>query len=186
MVRKLTVVIGVAMSLVVARDASPDTITPTNLDTWTGDRFFLRSHTDSFRVPHPPFVVGELTTSVFFDGSGEYTYVLRVTPGFADSFNSLPREPGFSTLFGNTEDPFFRNEFGFTGVMGWSFSDADAAGFFFDGDAGDFLVGESVFTGQLGWAPSPRWPPFAPISFFLSPPCLPGWTRRLTGWSSLI
>ena len=92
--------------------------------------------------------------------------MLRVTPGFADSFNSLPREPGFRTLFGNTEDPFFRNEFGFTGVMGWSFSDADAAGFFFDGDAGDFLVGESVFTGQLGWAPSPRWPPFAPISFF--------------------
>ena len=60
MVRKLTVVIGVAMSLVVARDASPDTITPTNLDTWTGDRFFLRSHTDSFRVPIRPLWLASL------------------------------------------------------------------------------------------------------------------------------
>jgi hypothetical protein len=53
MVRTLTVVIGLAMSLLAARDASATPITPVNLDTWTEDRFFLRSHIAPFRVPHP-------------------------------------------------------------------------------------------------------------------------------------
>ena len=145
MVRKLTLVIGLAMSLLGARDAWAVSITPTDLDTWTEDRFFLRSHTDQFRVTHPPFVIGELTTTVFFDGSGEYTYVLRATHsmpigGFSDG-------PFFFTQFGNTTDPFARNQFGFTGVAGWSFSDAH-------GGDHDFLIGlDDVFTGQLGWSP---------------------------------
>ena len=168
MVRKLTVVIGVAMSLVVARDASAIPITPVNLDTWTEDRFFLRSHTAPFRVPHPPFAIGELTTSVFFDGSGEYTYVLRVTPFIGHAFHD---EPMFVTRFGNTTDPFARNEFGFTGVAGWSFSEANSTDFF-------RINLDDVFSGQLGWAPRPiaggSWVPFEPISLFFVSNLPPG------------
>ena len=36
MIRRLIVVIGVTMSLVVARDASADRITPVDFDSWTG------------------------------------------------------------------------------------------------------------------------------------------------------
>jgi PEP-CTERM motif len=163
MVRKLTVVIGLAMSLLVAREASADAITLVNLDTWIEDKFFLRSHTDQFRVPHPPFVIGELSSAVFFDGSREYTYVLRVTFSITPG---LLGEPLFFTQFGNTEDPFFRNEFGFTGVAGWSFSDAAAAAG--RGNEHDFIFGhDDISTGQIGWKPHfLYWNPGEPIRFF--------------------
>jgi PEP-CTERM motif len=185
MVRTLTVVIGLAMSLVVARDASAIPITEVDLDTWTGDRFFLRSHTDQFRVPHPPFVIGELSTTVFFDGSGEYTYVLRVTPGFPNSLNGLPGEPRFFSQFRNAEQ--LGNGSGFTGVIGWSFSDARAAIPGSRGDEHDFLTGLSVFTGQVGWSPFPRWRPFAPISFFFVstlPPTVQAEAYGLFAWET--
>ncbi len=63
MVRRLTVVIGVAMSLVVARDASADPITPVDLDSWVGGSsvnilnfdWFLRVR-DAPAAPRTPWV----------------------------------------------------------------------------------------------------------------------------------
>ena len=68
MVRKLTVVIGLAMSLVVARDASAIPITPVDLDSWVGGSL-VRSHTDLFTVHNPPpLTMGEIASDVFFNG----------------------------------------------------------------------------------------------------------------------
>ena len=56
MVRTLTVVIGLAMSLLVARDASAIPITPVDLDTWAGGSSVIGRSTNSAssRRPHRP------------------------------------------------------------------------------------------------------------------------------------
>ena len=88
MVRTLTVVIGLAMSLLVARDASaiPIEITPVDLDSWAGGSS-LRWRFDDFRVVqsrrirHPQ--TGLLFSECSYDGF-DYTYVHHGDPpGFA-------------------------------------------------------------------------------------------------------
>lgn len=65
---------------------------------------------------------GELTTNVYFDGTGTYTYENVLTPA-VDNISE------FVTAF-----PVI----GFTGVAGWSFSEAAAAGGV--GTSDDFLI----------------------------------------------
>jgi hypothetical protein len=77
----------------------------------------------------------------------------------------------FFTQFGNTTDPFARNEFGFTGVAGWSFSEAHSTDFF-------RIEIDDGFTGQLVWIPRPTaggsWQPFESISLFFVSNLPPG------------
>ena len=73
--------------------------------------------------------MGDLVSSVYYDGSRS-TYVHTVTPSINNNF---VLDTAFTVA-------------GYTGVAGWSFSDADAAGG--DGDDGDFFQVEGT---QLGW-----------------------------------
>ena len=77
MVRTLTVAIGLAMSLMVAQEASAIPITPVDLDSWVGGSI-VGSQSDLFRVANPPASIGDISSDVFFDGS-QYTYVHTVT-----------------------------------------------------------------------------------------------------------
>jgi hypothetical protein len=150
MVRKFTVVIGLAMSLLVAGEASATLVTPVDLDAWVGGGSIALPLVDLFTVANPaPPTMGEITNNVFFDGT-LYTYVHKVTPSLNDNF-----------LF-NTALPVA----GFTGVAGWSFSGAAGAGG--TGLAGDFLINE--VSGQLNWITlfggSAGWDLNEPITFF--------------------
>ena len=84
MVRTLTVVIGVAMSLVVVRDASAIPITPVDFDSWiTGPPMRLFDGQTMRDPPFPPAggeLIGVIRSRVFFDGT-QYTYdSTRVQP----------------------------------------------------------------------------------------------------------
>ena len=68
MVRTLTVVIGLAMSVMVAREASAIPITPVDLDSWVGGSI-VGSQSDLFKVANPPVTIGDISSDVFFDGS---------------------------------------------------------------------------------------------------------------------
>jgi hypothetical protein len=186
MVRTLTVLIGVAMSLMVARDASATNfgiITPVDLDLWADDIFLVRSHTDVFNVAQPPpLTSGAISTDVFFDGFVEYTYVHTVTPSLDGNI-----------LF-KTEFNLFDNQTpirGFNTIAGWSFSDALRAGG--TGTDSDFLVsdidGINNITGQLNWLasfstpeqPNASWGAFDPIRFFFVSDLPPGEFTRAYG-----
>ena len=94
-----------------------------------------------------PATMGETENNVYFDGT-QYTYVHTVTPSLNDN-------------------AFLNTAFvvgGYTGVSGWSFSEAMAAGG--NGTLTDFVVFE---LGQIGWLAlfGPLgWDANEPISFF--------------------
>jgi hypothetical protein len=156
MVRRLTVVVGLAMLLLVAREGSACSVTPidlslepVNLDTLALGGAIVPSLTDVFRVAMPPpLTMGEIVNNVYFDGS-QYTYVHTVTPSLN---NNVLMNTAFEVA-------------GFTGVAGWSFSQALAAGG--AGTAADFFINS---TGQLSWltlfGPGLGWDALEPISFF--------------------
>ena len=163
MVRTLTVVIGIAMSLVAARETSaiPIDITPVDLDSWVGGSSVIGSF-DDFRVvmappppPRPPQTLGSIVSEVFYDGF-DYTYVHTVTPRARSNDNEV-----FRTDF---------NVRGFSGIVGWSFSDALRAGG--TGTDSDFRISNS--SGRLWWIagfdpttdPPSRWGALEPIAFF--------------------
>jgi hypothetical protein len=161
MVRTLTVVVGIAMSLVAARETSaiPIQITPVDLDSWVGGSSVIGSF-DDFHVvkappppPTPPQSLGSIFSEVFYDGF-DYTYVHTVTP-----------------RAGSNDNEAFRTDFsvrGFTGIVGWSFSDALRAGG--TGTESDFRI--SNVSGRLWWiATFPYtnvwgWTGLDPIAFF--------------------
>jgi PEP-CTERM motif len=161
MVRKLTVVIGLAMSLLAARDASAISIqlqqieiTPVDLDSWEGGSI-VRSHTSLFKTGFTPSTGGEIASDVFFDGFNRYTYAHRVT-SYLDFYSAGDIHiADFVTLSPSR----------FTGIAGWSFSDALRAGG--TGTDTDFRVindiGNNFFlwTTHAGW-----WAAFEPIQFF--------------------
>ena len=158
MVRTLTVVIGLAMSLMVAQEASAIPITPVDLDSWVGGSI-VGSQSDLFRAANPPASIGDISSNVFFDGS-QYTYVHTVTSHVTLQSNSY-----FATAFSVAK--------GFTGTAGWSFSDASRAGG--TGTDTDFSLNEDQ--GRLAWlmrftdgpdGPDRRgaWDPLEPIAFF--------------------
>jgi hypothetical protein len=156
MIRTLIVAIGLAMSVMVAREASAIPITAVDLDSWVGGSI-VGSQSDLFKVPNPPLTIGEISSEVFFDGS-QYTYVHTVTPHVNLQSNSY-----FATAFSVAR--------GFTGMAGWSFSAAGSAGG--TGTDADFLLNEEQ--GRLAWSmrfptggPDRRsgWDPFEPIAFF--------------------
>jgi hypothetical protein len=99
--------------------------------------------------PNP--IAGDAVTRVFFNGIN-YIYTQTVTP--SGSFNFL-----FNTDFST----------GFTGVAGWRFADATAAGA--GGDMFDFHI--ENFGGQLSWMATlggafGQWNAFEPITFFFA------------------
>ena len=111
MMRKLTVGLVLVIGLLAVRPASA---IPVNLDTWlpTAGELFAGPTSDDFNVAEaPPPTMGNLVSNVYFDGT-QYTYVHTVTPGLNNNFV-------LDTAF---------DVAGYTGVAGWSFSDADAAG----------------------------------------------------------
>ena len=92
MVRALTVAIGLAMSLMVAQEASAIPITPVDLDSWVGGSI-VGSQSDLFRVANPAASIGDISSNVFFDGS-QYIYVHTVTSHVTLQSNSY-----FATAF---------------------------------------------------------------------------------------
>ena len=68
MIRTLTVVMGLAMSVMVAREASAIPITPVDLDSWAAGSM-VGSQADLFKIANPPATIGDLSSNVFFDGS---------------------------------------------------------------------------------------------------------------------
>lgn len=156
MIRKLTVVIGLAMSVLVAQTAAAIPITPVDLDSRVLGSI-VGSQSDLFKIAHSPATMGDISSNVFFDGS-QYTYVHTVTPHV-----NLQSDSYFATAFSVAR--------GFTGIAGWSFSDAGTAGG--SGTDTDFLLNEDQ--GRLAWSmrfattgPDRRsgWNPFEPIAFF--------------------
>jgi PEP-CTERM motif len=129
MMRKLTVGLALVASLLAARPASA---IPVNLDTWlpTAGELIAGPASDDFIVAEPPPpTMGNLVSNVYFDGT-QYTYVQTVTPGLNNNF---VLDTAFDVV-------------GYTGVAGWSFSDADAAGG--SGNVFDFMLFEGA---QIGW-----------------------------------
>ena len=156
MIRRLTVVIGLAMSMMFARAASAIPITPVDFDSWVSGSI-IGSHADPFKIANPPVTIGDISSDVFFDGR-QYTSLHAVTPHVTLQNNSY-----FATTFSVAT--------GFTGIAGWSFSDAGSAGG--TGTDTDFLLNEDQ--GRLAWSlrftttgPDRRsgWVPFEPIAFF--------------------
>jgi PEP-CTERM motif len=153
MLRKLTVVLGLTMSLLVTQQASaipvhdfdllilnPPSIVPSLVDAFT------------VAAPPPP-TMGEIENNVYFDDlTGLYTYVHTVTPDLANNllFNSQGAVAGF------------------TGVAGWSFSEAGLAG---GTGTGTDLTIDSI-DGQLNWnieevlGSKAWWDMNEPITFF--------------------
>jgi hypothetical protein len=157
MVRTLTVVIGMAMLLLAARDASaiPITLTPVDLDSWVGGTI-VRSRSDLFKTQSdPPITTGEISSQVFFDGVDEYTYAHRVM-SYVNVYSA-----------GVTSFQITGNPTGFTGIAGWSFSDALRAGGTGTGSDFDILWSEDVGYRSLQWSHLfDWWDPFEPIQFF--------------------
>jgi len=138
--------------LCIATPASAGPIFPTNFDTIQfGVGNLVASNADLFDVASPPPVtMGNLFSQVFFDGT-TYTYLSRVTPSVNDASH-------LNTAFSIP---------GFTGDIGWSFSDAFAAGG--DGNAFDFLTG--TFADRAHWLALDRglaqnWDAGEAITFF--------------------
>ena len=131
MLRKLTVVLGLAMSLLVTQQASA--IPVSNLDGLILGAPIAPSLVDVFTVAAPPPpTMGEIANNVFFDPvTSLYTYVQTVTPDLDNNF--------CSALRGAVA--------GFTGDAGWSFSDAGAAG---GTGTGTDLTIDNI-DGQLNW-----------------------------------
>jgi len=129
MMRKLTVGLVLVIGLLAARPASA---IPVDLDTWlpTAGELFAGPASDDFVVAEPePPTMGNLVSNVYFDGT-QYTYVQTVTPSLNNNFL-------LDTAFPVA---------GYTGVAGWSFSDADAAGG--AGNVFDFMQFDGS---QIGW-----------------------------------
>jgi PEP-CTERM motif len=156
MVHKLALA-AVLISLGAAREASAISIPATDLDTFmTGPSLGVPSILDTFTVAAPPpDTMGTITNEVFVDDIAnptQYTYTHDVT-------SDLNNNVLFNTQFEVS---------GFTGVAGFSFSDAFAAGGL--GNAGDFDIDE--IGGQLRWVPGDQfglgagWDLNEPIRFF--------------------
>jgi PEP-CTERM motif len=131
MARQLTLVVILATSLFVANGASATPIVGTDYDTWAGGLLddTLPASPIVAALPPPP-TIGTIENELYFDGT-QYTYVHTVNPSLDDNFLL------------NTQ--FIVS--GFTGIAGWSFSDALAAGG--AGDATDFSINQVA--GQLNW-----------------------------------
>ena len=162
MLRKLTVVLGLAMSLLVTQQASA---IPVDLDGYLtpADVIIALPLTDPFVVAKP-FTppMGEAVNTVYFDGS-LYTYVHEVRPTLEDNF-------ALNTQFAPA---------GYTGTAGWSFSDAAAAGG--SGTIMDFLFLDTAplnwvsFIGLFDAIPNLGWDAGESIKFFFvstRPPAL--------------
>jgi hypothetical protein len=163
MVRILTVVIGLAMSLIGARDASAIPITP--VDPFFGESIVQEHH--DFIGTSTSSPIGEVFSVVSVDSSGRYFYLHTVVPWL-------------------TNNTFFDTQFtvhGFAGIAGWSFGEAlDAGG---SGTALDFLItfkapgeplGPGELPGQLRWAAQAGldWDGRDPITFFFASNLPPG------------
>ena len=173
MFRKLTVVIGVAMSMMVAREASASTITPVDFDS-LDSLFFgssLGSHTGLFAVANPPpSTMGEISSEVFLSSFfSYYTYVHTVTPGLDDNLR-------FSTHVGNGG--------GYIVSAGWSFSDVLRAGGSPTDQSEHIDINVDDFSGRLNWdvrftepgccATPHGWDALEPITFFFVSTLPPG------------
>jgi len=149
MVRTLTFALG--LSLLLARQASAASVTPTDLDTFPLGASIAGPMTDPFTTAMPPPPTnGSLTSQVYFDGS-QYVYTHTVTPSIGNNF-------------------VFNTEFqvpGFTGVAGWSYGDALSAGG--AGSGIDFQIAN--LSGQLSWVGTlggtfGGWDAFEAVTFF--------------------
>ena len=169
MVRKLTVVIGLAMSLMVARNASAIPLTPVDFDSLGSSpvnffNSFLGSHTGLFDVADPPpSTMGEIASAVFLSSFFSlYTYVHTVTPGLDDNLR-------FST-------PAFENGAADIIMAGWSFSDVLRAGGSPIDPSERIGIRVDDFSGRLNWdvrfthpgcCSTPHgWDALEPITFF--------------------
>ena len=159
MLRKLTVALGLTMSLLVAQEASA--IPVTDLDGMILGAPIAPPLLDVFSTASgTPPTMGTITNDVYFDASTSlYTYVHEVT---SDLNNNL--------LFASASPVA-----GFTGVAGWSFSQAGAA--LGSGTSADLTI-DSI-DGQLNWnieefnGSKAWWDMNSPITFFFvstSPP----------------
>ena len=133
--------------LAASREASAVPVGPTDFDSWVLGAPFAGPLTDVFdaAVP-PPGTIGSLTNNVYFDSAtGNYTYVELVTP----SINSISE---FNTSFGIRK---------FTGVAGYSFTQATAAGT-------GFSINHSLLDGTLDWGAlvDDEWNAGEAITFF--------------------
>ena len=147
MVRTLTVTLGLALSVTIAQPAWAVSVTPTDLAS-VGLGAQVGAMMDDFTPP--PSSLGDATTRVFFDGI-QYVYQQTVFPTGPQAF-------AFNTEFSVS---------GFTGVAGWRFSDASAAGaggtaaaFHIENTGGQLLY-MALPSGALG-----HWNAFEPITFF--------------------
>jgi hypothetical protein len=173
MVRKLTVVIGLAMSLMVARNASAFPLTPVDFDSLDSLLFgsSLGSHTGLFGVANPPpSTMGEISSEVFLHSFFSYhTYVHTVTPGLDDNLR-------FSTHVGNGA--------GYIVSAGWSFSDVLHAGGSSIDQSEHIDINVDDFSGRLSWdvrfthpgccSTFHGWDALEPITFFFVSTLPPG------------
>jgi hypothetical protein len=130
MVRQLTLIAGLAMSLLVTTSASATPIDGTDYDSWAGGDSIDKHSSSIVAAMPPPPTIGTLENEVYWDGT-QYTYVHTINPTLDDNF------------LVNTQ--FVVD--GFTGIAGWSFSDAVNAGGL--GDGTDFSI--NSVGGQLNW-----------------------------------
>jgi PEP-CTERM motif len=149
MVRTLTVTLGLALSVTMAQPAWAVSVTPTDLAS-VGLGAPVGAMMDDFTSPSSS--IGDATTRVFYDGI-QYVYQQTVFPTGTQSFV-------FNTEFSVS---------GFTGLAGWRFSDALAAGA--GGTAADFHIERTA--GRLVYIVLPggalgHWNAFEPITFFFA------------------
>jgi PEP-CTERM motif len=136
--------------LCIAMPASAGPIIPTNLDTLSLGSS-VASQSDAFDVASPPpNTMGALFSDVYFNGE-VYTYLSRVVPSVNDVSH-------LNTAF---------TVAGFTGEIGWSFSQALSAGG--TGTGFDFLTG--TFGDRAVWLGLERgigenWDFGEPLTFF--------------------
>ena len=156
MVRTLSLTVSLAFSLLIVRQASAVSISPVDLDgLGTGSPVGLVLISDFTAAAPPPASTGTAESRVFSDGTN-YFYTQTVTP--TGNVNIV-----FSTEFDVTD---------FTGVAGWSFSEAGAAGG--DGTDSDFRIEHLDVGGQMVWAPrldgalGAGWNASEPITFFFA------------------
>jgi PEP-CTERM motif len=162
MVRTLTLTLGLALSLLVAQPASADSVTPTDLGTVvTGGQVGGTMTFDFIPLNPPPPTMGDVTTQVFFDGV-RYIYTQTVLPN--NAINPNARHFIFGTEF---QVKGFSPE---TGMAGWRYSDASAAGG--AGNGLDFNIeysgGELIWGTGFGPAPFGGWSNMQPITFFFT------------------
>ena len=153
MVRTLTVTLGLALSVTIAQPAWAVSVTPTDL-AYVGLGAQVGAMMDDFTPPSSSSI-GDATTRVFYDGI-QYVYQQTVFP---------TGTPGTHPFAFNTEFSVS----GFTGLAGWRFSDASAAGA--RGTAADFAI--DYTDGQLLYMALPggalgHWNAFEPITFFFA------------------